>query len=52
MKRKTIGIISAVLVLAIAGGIGWHHRNSAQTRMLRVAEDIVFTDADSTASSL
>ena len=49
MKRKTIGIIVVVLVLAFAGGIGWQHRNSAQTRLLRAAEDIVFTDVDSTA---
>ena len=44
--KKTIGIIVAMLVLALAGGIGWKQRNSAQTRLLRAAEDIVFTDAD------
>ncbi|MBQ7684141.1 MAG: hypothetical protein IJT48_06600, partial [Bacteroidaceae bacterium] len=27
MKRKTIGIIVAVLVLAFAGGIGWSLRD-------------------------
>jgi len=50
--KKTIGIIVAMMVLALAGGIGWQHRNSAQTRLLRAAEDIVFTDADSTARLL
>ena len=50
--KKTIGIIVAMMVLALAGGIGWQHRNSAQTRLLREAEDLVFTDADSTARLL
>ena len=50
--KKTIGIIVAMMVLALAGGIGWQHRNSAQTRLLRAAEEIVFTDADSTARLL
>lgn len=48
MKRKTIGIIVAVLVLAFAGGIGWSLRDLPQKRLLRAAEDMVFTDADST----
>lgn len=47
MKKKTVGIIVAVLVLALAGGIGWQQHNPAQIRLLRAAEDIVFTDADS-----
>lgn len=50
--KKTIGIIVAMMVLALAGGIGWQHRNSAQTRLLRAAEEIVFADADSTARLL
>ena len=50
--KKTIGIIVAMMVLALAGGIGWKQRNSAQTRLLRAAEDIVYTDADSTARLL
>ena len=48
MKRKTIGIIVAVLVLAFAGGIGWSLRDLPQKRLLRAAEDMVFADADST----
>ena len=52
MKRKTVGIIVAVLALALAGGIGWQQLNLAQTRLLRAAEDIVFTDADSTTRLL
>ena len=48
MKRKTIGIIVAVLVLALAGGIGWSLRDLPQKRLLRAAEDMVFADADST----
>ncbi|MBQ6191415.1 MAG: hypothetical protein IJK51_03850, partial [Bacteroidaceae bacterium] len=48
MKRKTIGIIVAVLLLALAGGISWNLRDLPQKRLLRAAENIVFTDADST----
>ena len=48
MKRKTIGIIIAVVVLALAGGIGWSLRDLPQKRLLNAAEDMVFTDADST----
>ena len=48
MKRKTIGIIVAVLLLALAGGIGWSLRDLPQKRLLRAAENIVFADADST----
>lgn len=47
MKRKTIGIIVVVLVLALAGGIGWNLRDLPQKRLLNAAEDIVFADADS-----
>ena len=52
MKRKTIGIIVAVLVLAFAGGIGWSLRDLPQKRLLTSAEDIVFTDVDSAARAL
>jgi len=52
MKRKTIGIIVVVLAVALAGGIGRLQHNPAQTRLLREAEDLVFTDADSTARLL
>lgn len=52
MKRETVGIIVAVLVLAFAGGIGWHLRDNPQKQMLRAAEDVVFTDADSAARLL
>ena len=48
MKRKTIEIIVAVLVLAFAGGIGWNLRGLPQKRLLNAAENMVFTDADST----
>ena len=48
MKRKTIGIIVAVLVLAFAGGIGWNLRGLPQKQLLNAAENMVFTDADST----
>ena len=50
--KKTIGITLTWLVLALAGGIGWHHRDLSQTRLLREAEDIVFTDVDSAARLL
>ena len=48
MKRKTIGIIVAVLMLVLAGGIGWNLRDLPQKRLLNGAEDMIFTDADST----
>ena len=48
MKRKTFGIVVAVLVLALAGGTGWSLRDLPQKRLLRAAENIVFADADST----
>lgn len=47
MKRKTIGIIVATLVLTIAGGIGWSMRDLPQRRLLLAAEDMVFADVDS-----
>ena len=47
MKRKTIGLIVAVLVLTMAGGIGWSMRDLSQRRLLRTAEDMVFADVDS-----
>ncbi len=47
MKRRTIGIIVAVLVLAMVGGFGWSMRDMSQKRLLLAAEDVVFTDADS-----
>ena len=47
MKRKTIRIIVAVLVLTIAGGIGWNMRDLSQRRLLLAAEDMVFADVDS-----
>ena len=52
MKRKTIGIIVAVMVLAVAGGTGWHLRDLSQKRLLRAAENVVFADADSAAALL
>ena len=52
MKRKTIGIIVATLVLTIAGGIGWNMRDLPQRRLLLAAEDMVFTDVDSTGRLL
>ena len=48
MKRKTFGILVAVLALALAGGTGWSLRDLPQKRLLRTAENIVFADADST----
>ena len=48
MEKKTIGIIIAVVVLALAGGIGWNLRDLPQKRLLNAAENMVFTDADST----
>lgn len=47
MKRKTIGIIVGVLVLGLAGAMGWDLRDLPQQHLLHEAEDIVFTDADS-----
>ena len=47
MKKKTVGIIVAVLVLALVGCIGWHWRDLPQKRLLGQAEDIVFSDVDS-----
>jgi len=52
MKRKTNGIIIAVLALALAGSIGWNMRDLPQKRLLTSAEDIVFTDVDSAARLL
>ena len=52
MKRKTIGIIVAVLLLIFAGGIGWNMRDLPQRRLLLAAEDMVFTDVDSTGRLL
>ena len=52
MKRKTIGIIVAVLLLIFAGGIGWSMRDLPQRRLLLAAEDMVFTDVDSTGRLL
>ena len=48
MKRKTFGILIAVLALALAVGTGWSLRDLPQKRLLRAAENIVFADADST----
>ena len=47
MKRKTIVIIIGVLLLGVAGAIGWDLRDLPQQHLLHEAEDIVFTDADS-----
>ncbi|MBR3067725.1 MAG: hypothetical protein IKG77_08305, partial [Prevotella sp.] len=52
MKRKTIGIIVAMLVLALAGGTAWSLRDLPQKRLLRAAEDMVFANADSAAALL
>ena len=48
MKRKTLGILIAVLALALAVGTGWSLRDLPQKRLLQAAENIVFADADST----
>lgn len=47
MKRKTIGIIVVLLVLALMSYIGWNLRDLPQKRLLDCAEDIVFEDVDS-----
>ena len=49
MKRKTVGIVIALLVLVvvIAGSIMLALRDLPQKRLLNAAEDIVFVDADS-----
>ena len=52
MKRKTIGIIVAVLVLVVAGGTGWNLRDLPQKRLLRAAEDVAFANADSASALL
>lgn len=52
MKRKTIGIIVAVLLLIFAGGIGWNMRDLPQRRLLLAVEDMVFADVDSTGRLL
>lgn len=48
MRRKTVGIIVTILVLVLAGAIGWNLRDLPQKRLLHAAEDMVFMDADST----
>ncbi len=52
MKRKTVGIIVALLVLAVVGGTAWSLRDLPQKRLLRAAENVVFADADSAAALL
>jgi len=52
MRRKTVGIIAALLVLAVVGGTAWSLRDLPQKRLLRAAEDVVFADADSAAALL
>ena len=52
MKRKTIGIIVAALMLVLVGGIGWNFRDLPQKRLLNGAENMVFTDVDSTERML
>ena len=52
MKRKTIGIIVATLVLTIAGGIGCSMRDLPQRHLLLAAEDMVFADVDSVGQLL
>ena len=52
MKRKSIGIIVAMLVLAVVGGTAWSLRDLPQKRLLRAAENVVFADADSAAALL
>ena len=52
MRRKTVGIITAILVLVLAGGIGWNLHDLPQKRLLHAAEDLVFTDVDSTSRLL
>ena len=48
MKRKTIGIIVAALMLVLVGGIRWNLRDLPQKRLLNGAESIAFTDVDGT----
>ncbi len=48
MKRKTVSIIVAILVLVLACCIGWNLRDLSQKRILECAEDMVFVDVDST----
>ena len=48
MRRKTIGITVAVLVLTLVGYIVWNLRDLPQQRLLNEAEKLVFIDADST----
>ena len=52
MKKKTIGIIAVLLVLAVVGGTVWSLRDLSQKRLLRAAENVVFADADSAAALL
>ena len=52
MKRKIVGIIIAMLVLALAGGTAWSLHDLPQKRLLRAAENVVFADADSAAALL
>lgn len=52
MKRKSVGIIVAVLVLVVVGGTWWSLMVLSQKRLLRAAEDVVFADADSAAMLL
>ena len=52
MKRKTIGIVVGVLVLAVVGGTGWGLRDLSQKRLLWAAENVVLADADSAAALL
>ena len=48
MRRKTIEITVAVLVLTLVGCIVWNLRDLPQQRLLNETEKLVFIDADST----
>ena len=50
--KKTVAIIVTVLVLALAGIIGYILRDLPQRRLLHAAENMVFTDAASAARLL
>ena len=52
MRRKTVGIIIAILVLVLVGCLGWNLRDLPQKRLIHAAEEMVFTDVDSAVSLL
>jgi len=50
--KKTLWLLSTMAILLMAGLLGWQCHTPTQKRLLRTAEDIVFTDADSAARLL